>query len=194
VDAFEYVMVLISIIVGLAITHVLNALAAAVHRLRGHGDPLRLEAVYLLWIGFVTTWLVSFWWWEFKFQEVTVDWSFGLYLFLITYAVSLFLVAAVLVPHRMDRVSDSYAYFMEGRKWFFGGLVGLVVLDTLDSFLKGAEWGMRPILLAQSVINLGAAVVGMASERRGVQLACASVAFALQMVYMFQAVGVLGAW
>ncbi len=34
----------------------------------------------------------------------------------------------------------------------------------------------------------------MASERRGVQLACASVAFAVQMVYMFQAVGVLGAW
>jgi len=194
VDAFEYVMVLISIIVGLAITHVLNALAAAVHRLRGHGDPLRLEAVYLLWIGFVTTWLVSFWWWEFKFQEVTVDWSFGLYLFLITYAVSLFLVAAVLVPHRMDRVSDSYAYFMEGRKWFFGGLVCLVVLDTLDSFLKSAEWGMRPIFLAQSAFNLGAAVVGIASERRGVQLACASVAFAVQMVYMFQEVGVLGAW
>ncbi len=193
-DAFEYVMVLISIIVGLAITHVLNALAAAVHRLRGHGDPLRLEAVYLLWIGFVTTWLVSFWWWEFKFQEVTVDWSFGLYLFLITYAVSLFLVAAVLVPHRMDRVSDSYAYFMEGRKWFFGGLVCLVVLDTLDSFLKSAEWGMRPIFLAQSTFNLGAAVVGIASERRGVQLACASVAFAVQMVYMFQEVGVLGAW
>ena len=174
-DAFEYVMVLISIIVGLAITHVLNALAAAVHRLRGHGDPLRLEAVYLLWIGFVTTWLVSFWWWEFKFQEVTVDWSFGLYLFLITYAVSLFLVAAVLVVGAPVASAK-------------------LVLDTLDSFLKSAEWGMRPIFLAQSAFNLGAAVVGIASERRGVQLACASVAFAVQMVYMFQEVGVLGAW
>ncbi|HSG48412.1 MAG TPA: hypothetical protein VLA43_11405, partial [Longimicrobiales bacterium] len=114
-EAFEYVMVLVSIVIGLAITHVLNALAAAVHRLRGHGAPLRLEPVYLLWIGFILTWLVSFWWWEFKFQEVAVEWSFGLYLFLITYAVVLFLVAAVLVPHRMDRVEDSYAYFMDGR-------------------------------------------------------------------------------
>ena len=193
-EAFEYVMVLVSIVIGLAITHVLNALAAAVHRLRGHGAPLRLEPVYLLWIGFILTWLVSFWWWEFKFQEVAVEWSFGLYLFLITYAVVLFLVAAVLVPHRMDRVEDSYAYFMDGRKWFFGGVVALVMLDTVDSFLKSTEWGMRPIFLAQSTIFLAAAVLGMISERRSVQLAGAAIAFTLQMVYMFEAVGVLGSW
>ena len=193
-EAFEYVMVLVSIVIGLAITHVLNALAAAVHRLRGHGAPLRLEPVYLLWIGFILTWLVSFWWWEFKFQEVAVEWSFGLYLFLITYAVVLFLVAAVLVPHRMDRVEDSYAYFMDGRKWFFGGVVALVMLDTVDSFLKSTEWGMRPIFLAQSAIFLAAAVLGMISERRSVQLAGAAIAFTLQMVYMFEAVGVLGSW
>jgi len=194
VEAFEYVMVLISIVIGLAITHVLNALAAAVHRLRGHGAPLRLEPVYLLWIGFILTWLVSFWWWEFKFQETALEWTFGLYLFLITYAVVLFMVAAVLVPHRMDRVEDSYDYFMDGRKWFYGGVVGLVVLDTVDSFLKSTEWGMRPLFLAQSGLYLVAAVVGLWSNRRSVQLANAAIAFAVQMVYMFEAVGVLGSW
>ncbi|HSG48701.1 MAG TPA: hypothetical protein VLA43_12855, partial [Longimicrobiales bacterium] len=79
-------------------------------------------------------------------------------------------------------------------KWFFGGVVALVMLDTVDSFLKSTEWGMRPIFLAQSAIFLAAAVLGMISERRSVQLACAAIAFTLQMVYMFEAVGVLGSW
>jgi hypothetical protein len=70
VDSFEYVMVLVSIVIGLAITHVLSAFAAAVHRLRGHGDPIRLDAVYLLWTGYVMIWLVSFWWWEFQLQAL----------------------------------------------------------------------------------------------------------------------------
>ncbi|MFO7587472.1 MAG: hypothetical protein R6X22_05310 [Gemmatimonadota bacterium] len=105
--AFEYVTVLVSIVIGLAITHLLNALAAGVHRLRGHGEPLRLEAVYLLWVGTLLTWLVSFWWWEFKFQEIEPEWSFGLYLFVISYTVALFLLAAVLVPNRLAGVVDS---------------------------------------------------------------------------------------
>ena len=194
VNAFEYVMVLVSIVIGLAITHILNALAAGVHRLRGHGEPLRLEAVYLLWVGTVLVWLVSFWWWEFKFQEMETAWSFGLYLFIISYAVALFLLAAVLVPSRLVGVDDSYAYFMDGRRWFFVGLILVVGLDTVDSFLKGTDWGLRPIFLLQSGVYVAAATVGMLSTRRSVQLAGAAIAFSAQVVYMFREVGVLGSW
>ncbi len=67
---FEYVMVLVSIVVGLAITHLLTAVAAGVHRLRGHGEPLTLDPVYLLWVGYVLVWLISFWWYEFNFQAL----------------------------------------------------------------------------------------------------------------------------
>jgi hypothetical protein len=192
--AFEYVMVLVSIVIGLAITHLLNALATGVHRIRGHGEPLRLEPVYLLWVGFVLTWLVSFWWWEFKFQEIASEWTFALYLFVISYAVALFLLAAVLVPNRLVGVVDSYAYFMDGRKWFFWGVILVVGLDTVDSFLKGTDWGLRPIYLVQSGVTLAAAIAGLISTRRSVQLAGAATAFSVQMAYMFREVGVLGSW
>jgi hypothetical protein len=192
--AFEYVMVLVSIVIGLAIAHLLNALATGVHRIRGHGEPLRLEPVYLLWIGFVLIWLISFWWWEFKFQETASEWSFGLYLFVISYAVALFLLAAVLVPSRLTGVVDPYAYFMNGRRWFFWGLILVVGLDTADSFLKGTDWGLRPIALVLSGITLATAIVGMISTRRSVQLAGAITAFSAQLVYMFREVGVMGSW
>lgn len=188
---FEYVMVLVSIIIGLAITHVLTALSAAVHRLRGHGPPLRLEAVYLLWISFVLIWLISFWWWEFRFQELATQWPFGLYLFIVGYSVALFLLATVLVPHRMEGIKDSYDYFMEGRKWFFGGLLAVNGIDVIDTFLKGTEWGLRPVLWIQTSVYVVASIVGIITTRRSVQVACAGAAFVTQLWYMFHEIGVL---
>jgi len=111
VEQFEYVMVLVSIIVALAITHLLMAIAETIHRIRGLGEPIKLDIVYALWIGYVFIWLVSFWWWEFKFQETAVEWSLGLYFFIVAYAALLFLLATILVPHRMRGVSNGYDHF-----------------------------------------------------------------------------------
>jgi len=98
-------MVLVSIIIALSITHLLTGIAAAVHRLRGQGEPIELDAVYLLWIMYVLIWLISFWWWEFKLQEIVDEWSYGFYLFVIIYSIIIFMLAAILVPHRMEGVT-----------------------------------------------------------------------------------------
>ncbi len=190
---FEYVMTLVSIVVGLALTHVLSALGSAVHRLR-HGPPIRLDAVYLLWVGFVLAWLLSFWWWEFKFHDLDIKWTFGLYLFVILYAVVLFLMAVILVPRDMDGVHDSYAYFMAGRRWFFGALLLANAVDFADSLLKGLAWALRPDYVVQLVVYIAAAALGVASERRSVQLGIAVVMFALQVVYTWESLDILGSW
>lgn len=59
-DQFEYVMAPVAIVIGLGLAHILGALGVAVHRMRGHGRPIRLEAVYMCWIAFVLSWMVSF--------------------------------------------------------------------------------------------------------------------------------------
>lgn len=182
---FEYVMVLVSIVIGLGLTHVLSALGAAVHRLRGHGEPIHLEPVYLLWVGVVLIWLVSFWWFEFRFQALTVEWGYGLYLFLISYAIGLFLVAVILIPSRMVGVKDSYEYFMEGRKWFFGAMFLLTGIDVVDTFLKGFEYGTRSPYLVLNGVTVPAFLVGMASDRRRVQLAVAVTVFVAQLVFFW---------
>lgn len=193
-SSFEYVMVLVSIVIGLAITHLLTAFATAVHRLRGHGEPIRLEPVYLLWSGYILIWLISFWWWEFRFQGLVEVWSFGLYLFVVTYAITLYMLASILVPREMDRVDDSYRFFMEGRKWFFGMHLLVVGMDVADSFLKGMEWGVRPILLFQFGVFIAASIAGLLSDRRAVQIVAAASCFTVQLIYMFQELGVLGAF
>jgi hypothetical protein len=189
---FEYVMVLISIIIGLALTHILTALGNSVHRLRGHGSAISLDATYLIWIVSVLMYLVSFWWTEFKFQDSITEWTFGLYLFLITFAISQFLLAVILVPPGMRGVADSYEYFMEGRRWFFGALFIVTVLDLVDTFLKGIEWGTRPIVLIQVTLVLAACVVGSITENRLAQLGIAVGIFSIGLFYMFSGLGVLG--
>ena len=187
---FEYAMVLVSIVVGLAITHILSATGATIHRLRGHGEPIRLDPVFLVWVGFVLTWLVSFWWWEFRFQEVQQEWSFGLYLFVITYALGLFLLTVILIPNRMEDVRDTYEYFMAGRKWFFGAAFLGTGMDVVDTILKGEGWGLRPEFLVLTGINLATYIVGVVTERRSLQLAAAVTSFAVQQLYMFKEVGI----
>ena len=189
---FEYVMVLVSIVIGLAITHVLTAMAEGVHRLRGHGNPLQLDPVYSLWVGYVLVWLISFWWYEFNFQALREQWTFGLYLFVISFAILLFLLAAILVPHRLSGVQDSYQYFMEGRRWFFGANIVAIVFDVLDTLLKGAGYSALPAAMWSAPVYLFASLAGLFSSHRVVQLLAAAVSFTLQMVYMFQQLGVLG--
>jgi len=203
VEQFEYVMVLVSIIVALAITHLLMAIAETIHRIRGLGEPIKLDIVYSLWIGYVFIWLVSFWWWEFKFQETAVEWSLGLYFFIVSYAALLFLLATILVPHRMRGVSNGYEYFRQGRKWFFGVLILIVPLDFADSMLKGDDYNLRAAyefqLFGKSIwISWGpplvAYVVGIVAKRRAFQLAAAILAFTGQLIYLFQELDVLGSW
>ena len=189
---FEYVMVLISIIIGLALTHILTALGSAVHRIRGHGPPIKLDAVYMIWTLGILIILTSFWWTEFKFQETVTEWTFGLYLFLIALAISQFLLAVILVPPGMQGVEDSYQYFMEGRRWFFGAFAVFAALDLVDTFLKGFEWGTRPIVLIQVAATFTACVVGSISENRFVQLGIAATLFGIGLYYMFSGLGILG--
>ena len=187
-------MVLVSIVIALAIAHVLVALGECVRRFRGMGDPIKLDAVFLIWVAYVLNWLISFWWWEFKYQEVVIDWSYGMYLFVIGYSIILFMLTEILVPYRMRGVTDTYAYFRDGRKWFFGTLLLVQAFDICDTFFKGQEWGMRPAVMGTYAVVIVVAVIGAISNRRSIQLGAAIVAISAQFLYIFQELGVLGTW
>jgi hypothetical protein len=133
---FEYIMVLLSIVLGLGITHMMFGVGTLVYRLSGHGPTVRLDWIHLTWVGFIFVWLVGFWWWEYSWRTVE-DWGLVLYLFLVLYAVGLFLLCVILFPHRTDEVADFRSYFMKVRGWFFGLLIILTGIDVTEAVLKG---------------------------------------------------------
>jgi hypothetical protein len=178
-------MVLVSIIVGLGLTHILSGLGAAIPRLLGHGPPIRIEVVYLSWVGVLFTWMASFWWFEYRWNLLAPELSWGLFFFIVTYAVLLFSLAMVLVPHRLEIVDDTWRYLLSVRKWFYGGLLLVNALDLIDTFLKGVDWGIRPIYIIMWSSVTVAALMGLFSKRRVIHAALGIGSFILQFASSF---------
>lgn len=145
-DHFEYIMVLISIIVGLGIAHVLIGVGGIIDRRASMRPPITLSVTHGAWLAFTFTWLVQFWWWEFRFSELAPEWTIELYLFLVTYAVALFLLAVILVPRTWEGVENLDNHFLTRRVWFYSVLIAVTGLDVLDSFLKGGWSYMVDVL------------------------------------------------
>lgn len=194
-DQFEYVMVLVSIIIGLGIAHQLLGLAGIVDRIAGGSHPLALGVAYFSWLGVVFSWTVLFWWWEFRFTEFVTDWTIGLYFFLVVYAVVLFLLAALLVPRTWDAVEDLNEYFLDRRVWFYSLLLAANGLDVLDSYLKGGMPNLMDTPPITYVIWITIAVAGVSGLRANsirVHGALGLAVLALQILSGFGALPTLG--
>lgn len=133
-DIFPHIRIVMGMVIGLGVTRLLSGVA----RIIQHPGQYRLYPVHLAWVGSVLLMLVHFWWWEFGLFAIE-SWTFGRYLFLIFYAITLFLLAALLFPDSMLDYTSYEDYFYSRRGWFFGVLGATYMLDVIDTLLKGSE-------------------------------------------------------
>lgn len=156
-EFFSYVMVLASVIVGLAVAHLLQGVARMVQE----GERAKLYWVHLLWIVLMFHNALFWWWWEFSLWQMT-SWTFELYLFVLYFAVLLYVICAVLVPSSLGHYHDYRAYYYSRRRWLFGLLVAFSLFDLLDSALKGPAhlaalgWPYYASVAVRTLLLLGA--------------------------------------
>ena len=165
-DQFQYVMVLTSIIIGLGITNALLGLSSAIDRFTESGRPLRLSWASGVWLAFTFLWMVLFWWWEFRLLEILKHWTLWNYFLIICYAVVLFLLVALLIPRDWDKVEDLNEYFLAKRRWFYSVLVLGLMIDLMDSYMKGG-WtyvrGTGILTWGENIAGILAAIIGFRS-------------------------------
>lgn len=133
-DIFPHIRIVMGMVIGLGVTRLLSGVARIVQ----HPGQVRLYPVHLAWVGLMLLLLIHFWWWEFGLYHIT-EWTFGKYLFIILYAVVLFLLCALLFPDSMQDYSSYEDYFYSRRAWFFGLLASTYLLDVVDTLIKGEE-------------------------------------------------------
>ena len=131
---FEYVMVLVSIIVGPALTHLLQGLVEIAQR----PQRMKIASIHLVWVIYMVITIAFWWWWQFKLQLVPV-WTFSAYLFVLGYAVVLYILSTLLFPKVLDPDLDLDAFFYSRRGWFYAFNALYFLVDLIDSRLKGAE-------------------------------------------------------
>lgn len=195
-DRFEYVMVLISIIVGLGVAHVLLGVGGIIDRRSARDHPLELSFAHAIWLTYVFVWMLQFWWWEFRFSELGVEWSMGLYFFLVGYAVVLFLAAVILVPRNWDRVDSLGDYLIERRAWFYTVLLLSTGVDVVDGYLKGGTEYLFDVLGPSTwvlwALTVPVCLVGLRSTRlRDHNIGAASL-FSVQLTQGFLDLWTLG--
>jgi hypothetical protein len=131
-DMFNYVMVLASVIIGLGIAHLLQGAGAIVQ----HPGREKVYWVHLLWVAAIFLRAIFWWWFEFRLSR-TPEWTFTLYLFVLAYAVLIYLWCALLFPRDLAGYDGFKDYFYSRRSWFFGLLLAGQAIDVADTLLKG---------------------------------------------------------
>lgn len=175
---FEYITVLLSIIFGLAMSHLLRGLGVAVHQERGQWD-----VVHTLWVANAFLLLALNWWVTFGFQAFAEEyeaaqvaqgiptpnfWTIELFLTLLLWAVFLYMPSVLLFPPDR-RPEESYnAVFHRNRFWLMATLIGFLLMDIAQTAFRRAlldPWYYLPFV-AHWIILL---FVAMRVRRRSVQ-------------------------
>ena len=128
---FEYLTVLISVVIGLSVTSFLTNIARIIHV----RDDVTISWVQLLWSIAILIWTIAFWWFTFVLAEQS-QWTFPLFVFLLAYSILLFFLMALLFPEGVPADHNYQAQFMRNRVWFFAVLMLFLCIDLVDYIVK----------------------------------------------------------
>jgi hypothetical protein len=164
-SAFEFLSVLISVVVGLGIAHLLTGIGRFLHR-RGE---TRLSGIHLAWTLWVFVFMVVYWWTVVYGYQDWQNWNIVIFLFILAYGVLLFLLCVILYPTDVPQSWSTYEHFMAMRRWFFGIFVLTMLMELGDTFAKGHfdDLGTLYVLLIGSWIAFS--ILGWISSNRRTQ-------------------------
>lgn len=167
-DVFVHVRIVMGTVIGLGLTRLLMGVAGLIQ----HPKRARLSLTHLLWVLSISLELILFWWWEYDLSTLK-SWNFGIFIFLIAYAVTLFGLAALLFPDSVSEYDGYEDFFIKRRHWFFGIFVITFVFDMVDTMIKGAPYfdAMGSTYVLQIPFGLVLSAVAIWTPNRRFQLA-----------------------
>ncbi|MGA8658696.1 MAG: hypothetical protein WB586_21380 [Chthoniobacterales bacterium] len=133
-ESFNYLSVLLAIVLGLAITQVLQGL----RRLILTRAKVKLYLPTLIWAGLVLLLAIQAWWASFG-MRMRAHWTFLALLVIVLQAISLYMAAALVLPDVTgDATVDLRDHYFAHKSWFFGALLATVVFSAAkDLALEG---------------------------------------------------------
>jgi hypothetical protein len=130
-EAFGYLSVLLSIILGLAITQVLKGV---------RGLLLSRTRVIIYWptlllAGLLLLMCVQAWWTMFLMREMT-NWTFVKFAIVLLQTIITYMLTAIVLPDFFgERPVDLHEHYFEHRSLFFGLLILLLLVSLSKDFV-----------------------------------------------------------
>jgi hypothetical protein len=181
-DLYTHVRIIVGVVISLGLTHLLRSFANIIQ----HPHKEKLYGVHMTWAVFMLIYILHYWWWEFHLRELR-EWSFAVYLFIIAYAVLIYMTCSMLFPDSMDGYGGYEDYYYARKSWFFGMMIVLFALDFVDTLLKGHEYYLHlgvPYTVRAVFYIVGYGIAIKTPNRRYHQLFSIA-AIAYQFLYIF---------
>ena len=124
---FEYVTVVVSMLMSLAVVQLVSGLSNVV-------APGRRYWVHIVWIAALLLLIALHWWNQWAYQEYT-EWNFLLFVSLLLAPGLLCFQAVALVPDRSDKVESWQRHFMTVRRRFFVALALIFLTFIVTSWM-----------------------------------------------------------
>jgi hypothetical protein len=172
-DAFTYLSVLLSIVLGLALTQVLQGYRAILLA-RGR---VRHSATVLIWSGLLLAIVAQAWWASFGLRDRT-RWDFLTFAIILAQMGVIYMVAALIFPDvPASGDIDLEEHFERHRGAFFGFILAMLGTSLLKSIALDGRLP-RTADLFFHLLLASVAVLGMLIRKARAQLliACASAA------------------
>ncbi len=151
---FEYLSVLVSIVIGLGISSLLSG-AARLIQLRRRA---RMYLPTLVWMGVLFLANVQIWWVAFDRREVE-EWNFFMFLLYLLIPMGAVVLSYLVLPDLGDEDEvDLKASYFENRGWFFGIFAALPVISLVEetvrdgAFPRDADALFRVVFAAMALL------------------------------------------
>jgi hypothetical protein len=179
-DAFSYLSVLLSIILGLAIAQVLQGYRALLLARK----RVRLSAPVLIWSGLVLLFATQAWWASFGLRQ-RMNWDFLSFAIILVQMILLYMLSAVVFPEveATDGV-DLVDHFDRHRHTFYGFVIAMLAVSVLKDVALDHHLP-SPLNLAFHIVLGTIAAIGIAMRSNRVQLWLALIAGGGFLLYIF---------
>lgn len=135
-DAFNYVAVLVSIVVGLAVTRVLSQISEVIQA----GSRQKTYWIHTVWLINAFSMLMLNWWVFYRWRTAP-EWTFFLFVWVTLAPTLLYLGCSVIAPGELDETpaANWREYYYANRRGFFFIIAPIWPLDIIDTLLKGKQ-------------------------------------------------------
>ena len=178
-ESFNYLSVLISIILGLAIAQVLQGVRGLVLS----RSKVKLYTPTIIWTGMALLIPIQGWWASFSMHQ-QASWNFLGLLTIVLQATSVYMIAALILPDaKGDTTVDLREHYFAHRHWFFGAVLGSVIFSLSKEFVLYDRLP-HPLDLSFQVAFGVIAIIAMLVRREWLHKLLAPISAVLLLLYI----------
>jgi hypothetical protein len=128
---FDYLGILVAVILGLSLTHLLRGLSKLIQQRR----TVKPYWVHVVWTINILIYVLGIWWGMFWWTRLQV-WTIEEFFYIALYCIVLFMLASMLYPPESSHDLNCEEYFFANKSWFFGIQLAAWLLDIPETLAK----------------------------------------------------------